>query len=93
MAAQPHDILLGDPGPALMFDDRIYKRAALLLHALRNTIGDPSFFRLLKEWTSAHQGGTATTEDFRALAAGYYTGSLDRLFDSWLFSTALPRLP
>ncbi|HEY4224189.1 MAG TPA: M1 family metallopeptidase [Pseudolysinimonas sp.] len=93
VAAQPHDILLGDPGPALMFDDRIYKRGALTLHALRNTIGDPAFFRLLKQWTSTHQGGTATTEDFRAMAAEYYSGSLDRLFDSWLFSTALPRLP
>ena len=93
VAAQPKDIVVGDPGPALMFDDRIYKRGALTLHALRNTIGDPSFFSLLQQWTSTHAGGTATTDDFRAMAAGYSSGSLDRLFDSWLFSTALPRLP
>ena len=31
--------LLGDPGPELMFDDRVYKRGALLLHALRLTRG------------------------------------------------------
>ena len=93
VAAQPLDIVVGDPGPALMFDDRIYKRGALTLHALRSTIGDPAFFRLLQEWTSTFGGATATTDDFRRMAAGYSSGSLDRLFDGWLFSTALPRLP
>ena len=40
----PQDLVLADPGPALMFDDRVYKRGALLLHALRLTIGDEVFF-------------------------------------------------
>ncbi len=93
VAAQPHDIVVGDPGPSLMFDDRIYKRGALTLHALRRTIGDPAFFRLLKEWTSTHRGSTVTTDDFRRLAAGYSSAPLDRLFDSWLVATDLPRLP
>jgi len=93
VAAQPLDIVVGDPGPALMFDDRIYKRGALTLHALRNTIGDPAFFRLLQEWTSTFRCAAATTDDFRRMAAGYSSRSLDRLFDGWLFSTALPRLP
>jgi aminopeptidase N len=93
VASQPHDIVVGDPGPTLMFDDRIYKRGALTLHALRRTIGDAAFFRLLREWTSTHGGGTATTDDFRRLAAGYSAESLDALFDKWLFAAALPRLP
>ena len=36
----PQDLLLGDPGPDDMFDDRVYKRGALLLHTLRRTVGD-----------------------------------------------------
>ena len=35
LAALPQDLLLADPGPDLMFDDRLYKRGALTLHALR----------------------------------------------------------
>lgn len=35
LAAAPQDLLLADPGPADMFDDRVYKRGALTLHALR----------------------------------------------------------
>ena len=44
LAALPQDLVLGDPGPDLMFDDRLYKRGALLLHALRVTVGDDCFF-------------------------------------------------
>jgi aminopeptidase N len=93
VASQPRNIVVGDPGAALMFDDRIYKRGALTLHALRLTIGDVAFFRLVREWTSTHGGGTATTDDFRRMAAGYSAAPLDRLFDGWLVATALPRLP
>ena len=32
-----------------MFDDRVYKRGALLLHALRLHLGDDAFFALLRE--------------------------------------------
>ena len=33
------------PGPAQMFDDRVYKRGALTLHALRAEIGDDALLR------------------------------------------------
>ena len=47
----PQDLVLGDPGPELMFDDRVYKRGALTLHALRLTVGDDAFFDALRAWT------------------------------------------
>ena len=93
LAAQPRDLIVGNPGPASMFDDRIYKRGALTLHALRTVIGDAAFFDLLRVWTARHRFGTVTTQDFRALATELSGQSLDRLFESWLFETSLPRLP
>jgi aminopeptidase N len=93
LAQQPLDITVGDPGAALMFDDRVYKRGALTLHALRLTIGDEKFFALLKAWTAQHRDGTVTTTDFRALASTFSDSSLDTLFESWLFQTKLPQLP
>ncbi|GEK80681.1 M1 family metallopeptidase [Agrococcus baldri] len=93
LAALPQDIVLGDPGAALMFDDRIYKRGALLVHALRLTIGDVRFFGLLHDWTALHPHSTATTADFRRLAGTIADEPLERLFDSWLLETALPALP
>lgn len=93
LASRPLDITIGDPGPSLMFDDRVYKRGALTLHALRRTIGDHPFFDLLRNWSEIYRFGVVTTDDFRALAATYSDAPLDSLFTGWLFSTALPRLP
>lgn len=69
LRAEPEDLLLSDPGPDLMFDDRVYKRGALALHALRGLLGDDRFFAMLREWAARHRHGLVTSEDFRALVA------------------------
>ena len=65
----PQDLLLADPGPKDMFDDRVYKRGALTLHALRRQLGDEKFFALLRDWTARYRHGTVVTDDFTGLAA------------------------
>ncbi|MGZ5370976.1 M1 family metallopeptidase [Aeromicrobium sp.] len=87
------NIILADPGPDLMFDDRIYKRGALLLHALRLTLGDEVFFDLLRAWASAHAGGTVSTTMFIDFAVTTTGVDLAELFDAWLNQAALPALP
>ena len=42
----PQDLVLSDPGPDRMFDDRVYKRGALVLEALRRTVGDAAIRRV-----------------------------------------------
>lgn len=93
LVAKAKDLVLGDPGPALMFDDRVYKRGALTLHALRRTIGDEGFFNLLRAWTLQYRNATASTDDFCALADSFSATPLDAFFTSWLVGTAVPRLP
>ncbi|MDQ0642576.1 M1 family metallopeptidase [Microbacterium murale] len=93
LGALDQDILLGAPGPDLMFDDRIYKRGALALHAVRLTVGDEAFFRLLRTWTDRFRWATATTADFIALAEEVTGSALAELFHAWLDATALPALP
>lgn len=88
----PQDLLLADPGPRDMFDDRVYKRGALTLHALRGILGDAKFFALLKDWTTRHRHGTVVTDDFTGLAANYAAVSLRPLWDAWLYSTKVPNL-
>ena len=89
----PADIIVGDPGAAHMFDDRVYKRGALTLHALRLTVGDEEFFGLLQAWTSLKRHGIASTAEFVALAEARSGLTLGPLFTAWLYSTALPALP
>ncbi|MCH5641641.1 MULTISPECIES: M1 family metallopeptidase [unclassified Gordonia (in: high G+C Gram-positive bacteria)] len=93
LAAAPVRVPLADPGPRKMFDDWVYKRGAMTLHALRLTIGDGNFFALLHRWTDKYRYGSVTTEDFIALAANFSTTSLNPLWDAWLFTPALPPYP
>lgn len=87
---KPQDLLLTDPGPRDMFDDRVYKRGALTLHALRARLGDEKFFALLKDWTTRYRHGTVVTDDFTGLAANYSDESLRPLWEAWLYSTEVP---
>ena len=93
LAAKPQDLLLADPGPELMFDDRVYKRGALTLHALRSVVGDAVFFEILRTWVRTHAGGSVRTADFREVAQRVSGRELDPLFESWLGATALPPFP
>ncbi len=102
LAALPQDLVLSDPGPRDLFDDRVYKRGALALHALRTHLGDATFFGLLRDWTSTFADGTVTTEAFVDLAAEHAVRSgkpegesstVRGLLASWLDERPLPALP
>lgn len=88
----PQNLVLADPGPRDMFDDRVYKRGALTLHALRKTIGDTEFFALLKDWTNRYRHSSVVTDDFVGLAARHAHDSLRPLWDAWLYSPEVPEL-
>jgi aminopeptidase N len=93
LAGLEQDLLLGDPGPDDLFDDRVYKRGALTLHTLRRTLGDDLFFDVLRSWTAAHRHGTVTTEqllDHVSEATGVDAAAL---LGPWLTERALPDLP
>ncbi|GAA3580181.1 M1 family metallopeptidase [Amycolatopsis ultiminotia] len=92
MRSLPADVAIGDPGVARMFDERVYKRGALTLHALRGEIGNPAFFALVKAWAVEHRHATVRTAEFTALADSYAGRSLHAFFAAWLEKPALPRL-
>lgn len=93
LAALDQPAPLSDPGLAHMFDDWVYKRGALMLHALRGALGKDAFFVLAREWVARYSGGTASTADFIALAATYSRHDLQPVFSAWLDALKLPKLP
>lgn len=93
LAASPQDLVVGAPGPTDMFDDRVYKRGALTLHALRCELGDPAFFGVLRDWVARHRGGVVTTAQFEALCDRTAGRRLSAMFDAWLRERPLPPLP
>ncbi|MGV8909900.1 MAG: M1 family metallopeptidase [Propionicimonas sp.] len=93
LADLPQDLVTSDPGPDAMFDDRVYKRGALTLHALRRVVGDDAFFDILRTWCTERKHSTGTTEDFIDTAERVSGRYLGELFSQWLDQTRLPKIP
>jgi aminopeptidase N len=83
-------VLIGDPGPDRLFSEVVYAGGALLLHDLRQQMGDDAFFRLLRAWATRYEHGNATTEDFIALAEEIAGDDLTVFFDDWLYTPWTP---
>ena len=74
-----------------MFDDRVYKRGALILHALRTELGDEAFFGMLREWVATSRYAGVTTPMFVEHVERWAGRSMDAVFGPWLFSRPVPR--
>ncbi|MGW5580688.1 M1 family metallopeptidase [Micromonospora chokoriensis] len=83
----------GLPGREKLFGEAVYQRGGLTLHALRISVGDKTFFEIVKTWAAEKRNGTATTADFVALAERISGKQLDALFDAWLYGTKRPPAP
>ena len=83
-------VVIGDPGPELMFDIPVYWRGAMTLHQLRLAVGDTAFFQILREWARMQAGDTVTTDEFIGLAETISGQELDGLFQTWLFTQGRP---
>ena len=89
----PHDLIVGAPGAADMFDDRVYKRGALTVHAVRVAVGEEAFWALVRSFVAEHRYAVVSTADFEAHASRVAGVDLSGLFDAWLRSPALPPFP
>ena len=87
----------GKPGTRYLFSEGVYYKGALTLYALRLTVGDDSFFRILRTWTDRYKYGNADTAEFMALAKEeapqVAPADLDSLFQAWLYGQQMPALP
>ncbi|MEW6411082.1 MAG: M1 family aminopeptidase [Candidatus Zixiibacteriota bacterium] len=74
----------------------IYKKAALVLHMLRNmlidfqTMNEDLFLTMMKEYYGMYRGRDVTTADFRRLTEKYFGGDMGWFFDQWIYSSNLP---
>ncbi|WJZ01506.1 M1 family metallopeptidase [Corynebacterium freiburgense] len=95
----PKDLVLADPGPEKMFDDRVYKRGALTLHAIRCLLGDPAFFALLRNYVASGKYGVVEPMDFRLACeiacrdARVPLSEFHSLWNAWLYQRELPPFP
>jgi len=80
----------GDPDIPGLFGFEVYEGGATILHALRATVGDDTFFEILSTWAKANYGKSRTSADFIALSSKLAGEDLTDFFDTWLYSVNLP---
>jgi aminopeptidase N len=78
------------PGPAEMFHTPVYDRGAMTLQALREKVGDETFFTILRRWYAENRNGNVTTAELIALAESVSGLQLDGFFDVWLYEEGKP---
>ena len=83
----------GSPPANDLFNEGVYVRGGLTLHALRVEVGDDVFFKILQTYFARYKGGNATTADFIAVAGEVSGENLRNFLDDWLYSEKLPPIP
>ncbi|MFE0705094.1 M1 family metallopeptidase [Streptomyces sp. NPDC058872] len=76
-----------------LFDPPVYQRGAMVLHELRETVGDRVFDEILRGWSAKYRHASASTEDFTAYAEGVAGRDLGDLWEVWLYGDEKPDRP
>ena len=80
----------GDPDIPGLFGFEVYEGGATVLHALRKTVGDDTFFEILRTWVQSNVDTSRTSADFIDLSSKLAGEDLTDFFDTWLYSVNLP---
>jgi aminopeptidase N len=76
-----------------LFNQNVYSGGALVLYALRQEVGIATFEAIERAWVQEHRGGSASTDDFIALASRVAGRELGPFLRAWLYGTTVPRMP
>ncbi|MET8503481.1 M1 family metallopeptidase [Streptomyces sp. NPDC004787] len=81
------------PGAEDLFGAPVYQRGAMVLHRIRQEVGDDTFFEILAGWPAKHRNATASTEDFIAYVDAMTDEDLTDVWDVWLYGDGKPPRP
>jgi aminopeptidase N len=79
-----------DPGAENLFAATTYYRGGAFLHALRLTIGETAFWKVIRQWAARPAMVPVSTADLLALSEKVSGQQLDALFDAWLYQPTKP---
>ncbi|MFE9556832.1 M1 family metallopeptidase [Streptomyces sp. NPDC006703] len=72
----------------------VYVRGAMVVHKLRQAVGEQKFHALLRDWVRVHRYGNASTADFTRFADEEAGRSLAAsVWDTWLYGDGKPDSP
>ncbi|MGW2183064.1 M1 family metallopeptidase [Streptomyces sp. NPDC001732] len=80
-------------GPDELSDSPVYYRGALVVHKIRQAVGDDMFYDIVQGWTRTHRHGNADTRDFTEYVENTSGKDLGALWDAWLYGEGKPHKP
>ncbi|MGW4272451.1 M1 family metallopeptidase [Streptomyces seoulensis] len=79
---------------AVISDAPVYDRGAMVLHRIRQTVGDDAFYDIIQGWAAAHRHGNASTADFTAYVEKKAPDEdFTEIWKDWLYGEEKPPLP
>ncbi|MBA7599370.1 hypothetical protein ES703_06402 [subsurface metagenome] len=76
--------------PEEMFDRHTYQKGSLVLHMLRNLLGDELWWKAIRHYARTHAGQTVETNDFKQAIEDATGRSLEWFFDQWVYHGGHP---
>ncbi|WEK61707.1 MAG: M1 family aminopeptidase [Candidatus Microbacterium colombiense] len=76
-----------------LYGYQTYTRSAQFWEALKISIGDESFFSLIKEWQTRYAGQSRTAADLKALAEEISGRDITTLWNDWILEPGKPAWP
>jgi aminopeptidase N len=70
----------------------LYKKGAVILHMLRETIGDEMFWKALNRYLVDNQNRSVTTADLQRAVEQTTGQQLDWFFNQWVYGAGYPEL-
>ncbi|MGW5056332.1 M1 family metallopeptidase [Streptomyces sp. NPDC004096] len=81
-------------GAAQISESPVYERGAMVLHKIRQTVGDDAFYGIVRGWAATHRHGNADTTDFTDYVEKTAPGNDFRaLWRDWLYGQGKPERP
>ena len=72
-------------------DSPVYERGAMVLHKVRQTVGDGRFYDIVQGWAAAHRHGNADTAEFTAYVERMAPGKdFGGIWTDWLYGDGKP---
>jgi len=78
--------------PIDLFDRHLYQKGGLVLHMLRQHIGDGAFWGAIEVYLKKHGGGIVETNDLMRSFEERSGLSLEKFFDQWVYRPGHPEL-
>jgi aminopeptidase N len=75
-----------------IFDATVYKKGALVLHMLRETVGDEMFWKALHQYLTEYKYKPVGTPDLQRVFEKTTGQQLDWFFDQWVYKGGYPEL-